>query len=217
MKVTTKSGEYTIYGAPNNCPYCHKSIYPIIIDAHQFESNLEVIMYCPNTNCNRSFIAYYYINGMGYNAPSAEYRNQTSVGTIEEKLFPETINKISPQFETLYNQSYAAEQYNLNAIAGGGYRKALEFLIKDYAISKNPQDKEKIEKIFLTEVMKHYVNDERIVKVARRATWLGNDEIHYKRKWINKDLQDLKNLISLTLHWIEMEDLTHNFEIEMPE
>ena len=35
-------------------------------------------------------------------------------------------------FLTIYNQSLSAEDNNLDQIAGIGYRKALEFLIKDY-------------------------------------------------------------------------------------
>ncbi len=45
-------------------------------------------------------------------------------------------------------------------------------------------------------------------EIAKRAAWLGNDETHYVRKWEGKDLEDLKRLISLTIHWIEMEKLT---------
>jgi hypothetical protein len=46
---------------------------------------------------------------------------------------------------------------------------------------------------------------------------LGNDETHYVRKWADKDLNDLKNLISLTRHWIEMDQLTKDFVKDMPE
>ncbi len=217
MKVSTEEGSYTIYGAPNSCPYCHKSIHPIVLGAHESASTLEVFMYCPNSNCNSSFIAYYYINAFGYDFPAAEYLDKTNFGNITTQLFSETINGISTQFEKVYNQSYAAEQYGLKEICGGGYRKALEFLMKDYAISKNPNDKIKVENAFLGDVIKNYVKDERIKKVAKRAAWLGNDETHYLRKWIEKDIEDLKKLISLTVHWIEMEALTATFEIDMPD
>jgi len=49
-----------------------------------------------------------------------------------------------------------------------------------------------------------------------RAVWLGNDETHYLRKWEQKDLTDLKNLIGLTVHWIEMEELTETVMKDMP-
>jgi hypothetical protein len=37
------------------------------------------------------------------------------------------------------------------------------------------------------------------------------------RKWEEKDLNDLKMLIALTLHWIEMDELTKKVMADMPE
>jgi predicted PilT family ATPase len=93
----------------------------------------------------------------------------------------------------------------------------LEFLIKDYSIEKNPEDSEKIEKVLLAKVIEKYVDDVRIKTVSKRAVWIGNDETHYIRKWEGKNLEDLKKLIDLTIHWIEMETLTSSFAIDMPE
>jgi hypothetical protein len=53
--------------------------------------------------------------------------------------------------------------------------------------------------------------------MAKRATWLGNDETHYVRTWEGKDLKDLKTLIRLTIHWVEMEAETERYEQEMQE
>ena len=53
-----------------------------------------------------------------------------------------------------------------------------------------------------------YVASDRVKQVAARAVWLGNDETHYLRKWEGKDLEDLEILIELTVHWIQMEELT---------
>jgi hypothetical protein len=41
-----------------------------------------------------------------------------------------------------------------------------------------------------------------------RPTWLGDDETHYERRWIDKDMGDLKRMIDLVLHWIQAEQLT---------
>lgn len=49
------------------------------------------------------------------------------------------------------------------------------------------------------------------------GAWLGNDETHYVRKWEDKDLKDLKKLISLTIHWIEMDALTVEVIADMPD
>jgi hypothetical protein len=88
------------------------------------------------------------------------------------------------------------------------YRKSVEFLIKDYLIKNRPNDKATIEAIMLGPCIENYVADSRIKEIAKRATWLGNDETHYKRRWIDKDLADLKTMIRLVVHWIDAEYLT---------
>lgn len=87
-----------------------------------------------------------------------------------------------------------------------GYRKSLEFLIKDFLIYKNPEDKEKIVSDHkFANVIKTYVEDKKIKDMASRASWLGNDHSHYFKKWTDKDVQDLKVLIKTTLFWVQAE------------
>lgn len=131
--------------------------------------------------------------------------------------FNNEVKNISSQFVIIYNQAYTAEQQNLLEICGVGYRKAIEYLIKDYTIKENPEKEDNIKRMQLSNVISTYVNDPKIKSVAKRATWLGNDETHYVRKWNGKDLRDLKVLIELTVHWIEMEILTKSFENDMPD
>jgi hypothetical protein len=61
-----------------------------------------------------------------------------------------------------------------------------------------------------------HITNENIKIAAKRASWLGNDETHYERIWVGKDLQDLKKLIDLTVHWIEMEQMTKEAIQDMP-
>ncbi len=199
---------------PDECPFCHKAITPNPIYGYHNDSGLEILMACPDNKCKLSFVAYYHNdNGSSY----AHYQNFTSSGTIIEKEFSENILSVSPSFRLIYNQAYHAEQSKLTEICGVGYRKALEFLIKDYIIFNNKNEEEKIKRLFLGNVIDLYVNDVKIKNVSKRAVWLGNDETHYVRKWETKDLTDLKNLITLTLHWIEMEILTQKIVEEMPD
>ena len=83
-------------------------------------------------------------------------------------------------------------------ICGVGYRKALEFLVKDYLIKTSPELKEKIKKGQLGDAIA-LIADTRIKSCASHATWIGNDETHYVRVWEDKDLEDLKNLIKMVL------------------
>jgi hypothetical protein len=166
-------------------------------------------MFCPNEDCGKVFIGYYRLNPP---SPVPQFSGETTKGTLETKKFSEKINEISSAFVKIYDQAYIAEQQDLKEICGVGYRKALEFLIKDYVILNHDDEKEKIEKTQLGNVIENFVNDTRIQSVAKRAAWLGNDETHYIRKWEGKNLDDLKKLIDLTVHWIEMETLTSCFE-----
>ena len=127
------------------------------------------------------------------------------------------IQKLSNDFCNIFAEAHKAEQHKLSLVAGPGYRKALEFLIKDYVIALKPDDKDKIEKMMLGNCLATYVEDDKIKQTAKRAAWLGNDETHCVRKWEDKDVNDLKKLISLTRHWIEMEQLTKDFLQDMPE
>ena len=63
--------------------------------------------------------------------------------------------------------------------------------------------------------IKQYVDDDKIKECAELATWLGNDEAHYMRKWVDKDLGDLKILVDLTLHWIQSVKLTEKYKSDM--
>lgn len=214
VKIPTDDGQQIITGAPDECPFCHKSISPNYLYGHRSGNILEVLLCCPNNHCERSFLGYY------SNPRNQEYwifDGKTTQGSIVGKEFKEPIPTISNLFVTIYNQAFAAEQQDLLEICGVGYRKALEFLIKDYAISNFPSKKEEIEKKLLGKCISDYVDNERIKNVAKRAVWLGNDETHYFKIWKDKNLEDLKSIIDLTVHWIAMEALTKSIENDMQE
>ena len=117
----------------------------------------------------------------------------------------------------IYNEAIEAESHNLEEISGVGFRKALEFLMKDYCMLLHPEEKEKIIKMTLAGVIKTYVEDPSIKSISQRAVWLGNDETHYYRKWEGKTVEDVKKLIELTVYWIKMERLTNSILSEMPD
>jgi len=136
-----------------------------------------------------------------------------------EREFQAEISRVSPRFTKIYDQSAAAESADLDELCGPGYRKALEFLIKDYAksLTSGAADRVQIEKTPLGGCIENFISDPRIKSCAKRAAWLGNDETHYLRKWPEKDVQDLKKLIELTVHWLSAEIITRDLESSMPE
>lgn len=198
---------------PDECPFCHRGIDPNLLNGFRhFEKQLlHLDFFCPRLDCNRYFIGEYEVDN-----DSSFCLKRTLLGRSKQKVFSETIIKISSDFVEIFYQADIAEQDGLNQICGVGYRKALEFLIKDYIIYKDNDLKDIVEKLPLGKCMDEYIQNERIKDIAKRATWIGNDETHYVRKWIGKSIIDLKLLIDLTVHWIETEDLTDKMISSMP-
>ena len=194
------------------CPHCKTQIIPkgICIDGDDC-GGYSIVCRCPNPNCNELFICV----GEWNNGTLALAKIKPNA-RVDEKTFSDDIKNISSSFCEIYNQAYATHQMNLMQICGMGYRKALEFLIKDYIISKSSSKKEAIKNKNLAKCIQDDVTDERIKQVAERAVWLGNDETHYVRKWVDKDVDDLVNLIDLTIHWIESEKATERLLEKMP-
>ncbi len=190
------------------CPFCHSNMTPEYLCYH---SNFGLFARCSNTGCGK-----YMVLSMDSQSHFTKILPNSAPGV---KVFSKTILEVSPNFGTIYNQAFCAEQLSLDQICGVGYRKALEFLIKDYLISglDDEAQKENIKKKFLSKCIQDDVSDERIKSVAKRAVWLGNDETHYVRKWADKDVSNLKQLIDLTVRWIEMEVESRRLLEEMPE
>ncbi len=204
----------------------HPDIYPICsrdIDARfkfgysvDYDIAIELVYQCPRHDCHAFFIAQY---SPGFDREG----NLTEVFELsklvpqehQNRKFSEQITSTSTDFVRIYNQAQQAEELSLADIAGPGYRKALEFLIKDYSILNNPEVSETIKHKHLSNVINDYVVDTNIKSTAKRAAWLGNDETHYYRKWEDKDMKDLKILIELTVRWIESELLTREYEKSM--
>ena len=70
-------------------------------------------------------------------------------------------------FSIIYNQALTAEKYKLDEIAGVGYGKALEFLIKDYVKSNHSGKEAVIEKQSLGDVINNYLRDDRLQPVQK--------------------------------------------------
>lgn len=214
------SGTVYVNQIPDKCPLCHHAIEPVFQmafcdkDKWEKENCLQVVCKCTRDVCRNLFIAYYKPKDQSL---QHFYLQNLQPRKKEERNFSETIKAVSSSFCLIYNQASSAEADDLSEICGVGYRKALEFLIKDYLIKLYPEKKENIEKKYLGNCIEEDILNDNIKKMAKRATWLGNDETHYLRKWQTKDLSDLKKLIDATLYWIEIETLTKDSEIDMPE
>ncbi|MEK6899390.1 MAG: DUF4145 domain-containing protein [Nanoarchaeota archaeon] len=190
------------------CPFCFIQIEIQILRGIFWPAkDLQLFLKCKK--CKNSFIGYAKQDGSIFRIV------RLSKGNNRSKEFPFEIKEISPMFTKIYGESEFAEQENLSEICGVGYRKSLEFLIKDYLIKKYPEKEEEIKRNLLGKCINELIENPKIKEIAQRASWLGNDETHYHRKWEGKDLQDLKKLIEITVHFISMDFQTDRYMEEM--
>jgi hypothetical protein len=209
IEVRNKERYFTLT-LPDYCPFCQKHSALQLLNAYvvlgddPYNDIFKLALRCHNSNCQEVMIGVYAVD---FNV--GEYLEFIRIegGRPKIKHFSSCINEVSSDFGKIYNQAEIAEQSGLAEICGVGYRRALEFLIKDYAIKLNGDKAEMVKKLLLGECIERFIENDKIKGIAKRAAWLGNDETHYVRKWVDKTLTDLKTLIDITIHFIEMEEL----------
>ena len=191
---------------PNECPHCSNIMIPELIRTSDLYKNTDddfvfaILVRC--IYCKKFYaLSYEYYGYSGYLIP------YTYTKHIAYDL-PEEIEKISSTFKEIYQQSQVAEAYNLNHIAGIGYRKSLEFLIKDFLITINKQDSDKISKMPLGQAIQ-LINNPKLSVLSKAATWIGNDETHYIRKFEDKDISDMKKYIRALAHNLSSEFIAY--------
>ena len=213
MKRSISAGNHSYpVDYPDKCPICHHhgeiSVIQTLVEPEN--RGVQVVFQCAYSDCKSYFVGYYGPRG---SADLLAIKPQKPEITV----LPESIKELSPNFVSIYEEAEEALHLGLTQIAGPGYRKAFEFLVKDYAKSLKPDDSERIEKLFSGNVVNEFITDPRIQAVAKRALWIGNDEIHYLRKWVAHDIDDLITLIKLAINWVEIERLSQSYTEEMPE
>ncbi len=188
------------------CPVCGVAYASPPLSSHfilteddlEFDARISSIYFCPH--CEYCFLVNYLVE-----RESCTGIFSSIYPTPEQTTdFPEQIKNLSPQFVKIYHESEQAESAGLTEICGMGYRKALEFLIKDYAIHQNPELVDEIKAQPLAKCINKYINIESIVTLAERSAWIGNDETHYVRKHNNLDFNDMKLFIAAAVHFMSM-------------
>ena len=194
---------------PNICPHCHVVNNPN--KQWQMQSRdtdnsqiLIAVWTCTNNKCQKLIVTLHhsttgeypftrFLNGLpkgpDWPKPIADLKsgNPKDTNTPEDSRFIKT-----------YLQSLVSENMGLDEIAGMGYRKAIEYLVKDWAIKNVPADKEKIEALWLGQVISNYYDGD-LKDILERATWLGNDQAHYNKLFEEYEIADLKELIALIM------------------
>jgi hypothetical protein len=210
LEILDENGDFaTVDTIPNECPICNITMKPIrILGLEDKNKHFQYIFKCSSEKCQKLFIA-------SYRRVRDSFK-QWKCQTVEpihyrKEDVDDVIREICPEFESLYNEAKEAELRGLMKIAGMGYRKSLEFLIKDYLIHFKKKDRKEIEKKFLGSCINEDIDNYNLKQIAKRAAWLGNDESHYVREWKDKNIEDLKLLLRLSINLIVDEITTYRY------
>lgn len=192
------------YKLVTQCPKCSIASEGHVVSAYYSEpiNNSErdyLLYYCPH--CSSCYFVTY--------RKSFTSTREDVVSVFPsykgKSVFPEEIELISPKFIEIYNQALIAENSNLTALSGIGYRKALEFLVKDYCIYNHKDLDNKISEMPLAKCISTYIDNPKIKATATASAWIGNDETHYVKKHIDYNVMHLKSFIRSLIGYIEIE------------
>lgn len=174
------------------CPYCGLRIQPIRKLPLTGDSNHKfAVVSCPSCH------------GI-YAAMSSEIATEESPVTLPASAhvdLPDGMKEKFPTFFNLYKQSTIAKSMGLIDIAGMGYRKALESLVKTYLIEENPELETKILDESLGKSIDR-IEYPSIKKLARASSWIGNDQVHLQQKNEGYNIQDMKRFMISLSHLI---------------
>lgn len=179
------------------CPMCHKAGKPeyangcLIRSFNNGEKPLIfVVWYC--THCKRYYVSLYHMKSSLQN---------TELDTLypypkefDEQTVPQKVKETYPNFYKIYAEACECERQGLLSISGTGYRKALEFLVKDYLQKEQHLSETEVGDCRLEKCCKK-IEFEDIRILANAATWLGNDETHYIVKHPEQDLKQMKKFL----------------------
>lgn len=213
VKSTGKTVNIT-YDAIEKCTNCNKALSPQKLYSIVIEKEDEFYIYVADfcNSCKTVLISEYKANKISDNVYRQEKLIRTYPEMFESEYFEKDIEKLSPQFVKIYNQALQAEKIGLDEIAGLGYRKAVEFLIKDFAIHERPNEEDEIRNSWMKVCIEKYIEDKKIQVLAEKSDWIGNDEAHYIRKQEDRDIKDMKRFIKAMVYYIGIILITEDAE-----
>lgn len=188
------------------CPFCEFGTDPVILNNYvvffnQGTENRALVLSLRCTHCNRKFIS---VNSFNEYTKDSKFMGTFPTSTAPEYK-SERIEKISPRFISLYNQSLRAEHNGDIDLAGFGMRSALETLVKDYSVEILKIDESKVAKTSLCDCIGNYLGNKDLISTADVVRILGNDYVHAQKKYPEHDFEVLKNYMDIFISLIDVQ------------
>lgn len=189
------------YNKPATCPFCgYGTDAPVVKkETYSFNGHYIIAATCQCTSCGKFFFF------------ASEYHKDSLYQPItipSISFIPyenENLAAISERFIDMYNQALQSEFVGNIELASIGYRSALEFLVKDFAINELGKPREEVIKKKLHNAIGEYLNQNDLVSTADVVRILGNDYTHYERKYPQHDFDLLKGYMDIFLKQIEVQ------------
>lgn len=189
------------------CPRCGKGGNPEYICGAIFQRKLYAMFFCEIDTCKSCYITEYDLTPT--NRQYAKYDFDAQIVASypqktynDEVKFSEHIHSISERFVSVFNQSYKAYGQELDDIAGAGFRKALEILVKDYCINKLSLDSKVVGDKSLEGCIK-LIPESNLRTFLLAAKTNGNDEVHYRRAYEDSSIDYLVRFIYYAVNLID--------------
>ena len=213
--LTTVKPDYDINISRVNistCPYCNSLQSMglginniIIIEEENQNRQTEVNRTCVNKNCNRSFVDIFDMilnnnNQILFNKYRTLTNKEFDVYDFILFFVKNGEKDIFARFYNLYTEANEALNNGMEEASGMLLRKALEALIIDYIRfgarikGKTPKEMRFLETQGLMKCVE-MIEDVSLKELSIRAVWIGNDNVHTKKKWSRFDSDDLNRLL----------------------
>lgn len=192
------------------CPNCKKPTNPHLVNSSYFplgEEKTSLVLTFRCLGCKHFWTEEFIATRHRINSHTDKYEIEhlkVTPSLPSDIPISDDVELVSPIGKQIYVQALKAEHEQLDHIAGIGYRKALEFFVKDFSIVTNPDDEDKIIKMPLKQVIEKYIKDDDLKTFALASAYIGNDEGHYYRNNPDKDFSHLKNYLHGVIHYMEM-------------
>lgn len=179
------------------CPVCEHEIEPIpVSDVLQGGNGILQVVRCPRHECAAIYVGLNRVNQDGTHSAST-FPNISDISLVA----PE-IGEYYPDFLSIYKQASLAESQGLKDLAGMGYRKSVEFLVKEYLIEKYPDLTDQISKENSGASINRLSEYPEIRDLAKSISWVGNDETHMFQKRPDYSVPEMKKFIYALSHLI---------------
>jgi hypothetical protein len=192
------------------CPYCNSlqspgsGIKSITLIHDDKIYNLEVNRTCSNAKCARSFIDTFEVTetdqALNFNKIHTLTYKEMETADFVLYFSRKGEKDVFGRFHNYYAEAIDALNGGMEEAAGMLLRKSLEALMFDYIrfgarIKGNSnKDMQYLEKQGLMKSVE-MIEDVALKELAKRAVWIGNDNVHTKKKWNHFDTDDLDRLL----------------------